>query len=154
MLRNKIPLFLVYVSMNEIMEVDVMFHTSMFRKILIPIVYIVEWTFFFYMFLLIASFNLVNFTNVIAVDMPWEEPITLTSSFVTSLIIVLGVGLLCAVYLQFLVGSRVYKRLKRTIWGILFGFNAISCIVCTSIVYKFDLLRNVVCWGVVWRRLA
>ena len=98
-------------------------------------------TFFFYMFLLIASFNLVNFTNVIAVDMPWEEPITLTSSFVTSLIIVLGVGLLCAVYLQFLVGSRVYKRLKRTIWGILFGFNAISCIVCTSIVYKFDLFH-------------
>ena len=118
-----------------------MFNMPIMRKILIPIVYVAEWIFFFYIFLLIATFNLMNFTNVIAVDMPWEEPITLTSSFSTSLMIVLGVGLSCAVYLHFLIGSKVYKSLKRTIWGILFSFNAFSCIVCTGIVYQFDLFH-------------
>ena len=118
-----------------------MFNMPMIRKILIPIVYVAEWILFFYIFLFIAVFNLVNFTNVIAVDMPWEEPITHTSSFVTSLMIVIGVGLSCAVYLHFLIGSKVYKGLKRTIWGILFGFNALSCMVCTGIIYKFDLLH-------------
>lgn len=119
-----------------------MFTTPMLRKILIPIVYVAEWIYFFYILIFIATFNLINFTNVIAVDMPWEEPITLTSTFVTDLIIVIGGGLLCAVYLHFLVGSRVYKRLKRTIWGILFGFNALSCIVCIGLVYKFDLFHT------------
>ena len=118
-----------------------MYNTPMLRKILIPIVYVAEWIFFFYIFLFIAVFNLINFTNVIAVDMPWEEPLTLTSSFVTSLMVVLGVGLVCAVYLHFLIGSKFYKGFKRAIWGILFGFNALSCIVCTSIVYKFDLFH-------------
>lgn len=118
-----------------------MVKTSMLRKIVIPIVYVAEWILFFYVFLFIAIFNMVNFINVITVDMPWEEPVTLTSSFATSLMIVLGIALICFFYIKFLIGTPAYKRFKEVVWGILFGLNAVSCVICGSIAYGFNLFH-------------
>ena len=114
---------------------------SVLKKFIVPMVYIAEWVLFFYVFLSIVAFNLVNFTNAIAVDMAWEEPITFTASFVSSLMIVLGMGLICFFYIKFLTGNRAYKRFKEVVWGILFGLNTVSCVICGSIVYGINILH-------------
>lgn len=114
---------------------------SVLKKFIVPMVYIAEWILFFYVFLSIVAFNLVNFTNIIAVDMAWEEPIAFTASFVSSLMIVLGIGLICFYYIKFLTGNRAYKRFKEVVWGILFGLNTLSCVICGSIVYDFNILH-------------
>jgi len=114
---------------------------SAWRKLVIPMVYLAEWIFFFYVAICIIVLNLGNFTNIIAVDMPWEEPIALTSSFVSSLLLVIGVALICFFYIKYLIGSKAYQEFKRVIWGILFGLNTISCVICGSIVYGFDMLH-------------
>lgn len=104
--------------------------------------YVAEWVLFFYIFLCIVALNIVNFGNVITVDMVWEEPITYTSSFITSLMLVLGIGLICFFYIKFLTGNRAYKRFKEVVWGILFGLNTLSCVICGSIVYGLNILHT------------
>lgn len=114
---------------------------SVLKKLVVPMVYVAEWVLFFYVFLCIVAFNMVNFTNVIAVDMAWEEPINLTASFVNSLMLVLGIGLICFFYIKFLAGNRAYKRFKEVVWAILFGMNTVSCVICGSIVYGFNFIH-------------
>lgn len=116
--------------------------TSLLKKLVVPIVYVAEWILFFYVFLCIVSFNLINLTNFITVDMAWEEPITLTSSFATSLMIVLGIGLICFFYINFMIGNRVYKRFKEVVWGILFGLNALCCAIYGGIFYGVDIIHG------------
>lgn len=118
-----------------------MVSTSVLKKFIVPMVYVAEWVLFFYVFLCIVAFNIVNFANIIAVDMAWEEPITFTASFVTSLIVVLGIGLICFCYIKFLTGNRAYKRFKEVVWGILFGLNTVSCVICGSIIYGFNFIH-------------
>lgn len=106
-----------------------MVSSSVVKKLVVPIVYVAEWIFFLYVLLCIVVFNLVNLTNVIAVDMAWEEPINFTASFINAMIVVLGIGLICFFYIKFLAGSRAYKRFKEVVWGVLFGINTVSCVI-------------------------
>lgn len=118
-----------------------MVSSSVVKKLVVPIVYVAEWILFLYVLLCIVVFNLVNLTNVIAVDMAWEEPINFTASFINSMIVVLGIGLICFFYIKFLAGSRAYKRFKEVVWGVLFGINTVSCVICGSIVYGFNFIH-------------
>lgn len=118
-----------------------MVSASMFKKIIVPILYVAEWICFFYVAISILVLNLGNFTNIVAVDMPFEEPITLTSSFVSSLSLVIAVALICFFYIKYLIGSKAYQEFKRVVWGILFGLNTISCVIYGSMVYGFDIFH-------------
>ena len=119
-----------------------MVRTSLLKKLIVPIVYVAEWILFLFVFLCIVTFNMINLTNVITVDMAWEEPIPLTSSFATSLMTVLGIGLICFLYINFLIGSRAYKRFKEIVWGILFGLNALCCAIYGGIFYGVNIIHG------------
>ena len=116
-------------------------NASNLRKFIVPILYVAEWIFFFYVAICILVLNLGNFTNIVAVDMPLEEPITLTSSFASSVSLLIGVALICSFYIKYLIGSKAYQEFKRVVWGVLFGLNTISCVICGSIVYGFDMFH-------------
>ncbi len=112
---------------------------KMWEKLILPMIYVAEWVLFYYVLLCVFVFHLTNFSNIIFIDMPWEEPITLTSSFIKSLLIIVGIGLVCFFYIRHLTGSRTYKRFKAIIWGLFFGLNSLSCVICLSIIYGFSL---------------
>ncbi|NSL51855.1 hypothetical protein [Calidifontibacillus erzurumensis] len=65
------------------------------KKFFIPIIYLADFALFLFVALCIAALNLINLLNIITVDMPWEEPIILTSSFITSLSFVIGLAIIC-----------------------------------------------------------
>ncbi|ATP40774.1 hypothetical protein CSE16_12335 [Solibacillus sp. R5-41] len=115
---------------------------KMLNKLLMPMIYVAEWVLFFYVLLCVFVFNMLNFSNIIYTDMSWEEPITLTSSFIKSSLIIVGMGLVCFFYIRYLTGNRAYKIFKEVIWGILFGLNSLSCVICLSIIYGFDLKND------------
>lgn len=114
----------------------------MMKKFLLPIIYVAEWILFFYVLLCVFVFNMINLSSIIYTDMPWEEPITLTSSFIKSALIIVGIGLVCFFYIRYLTGNSAYKRFKEVIWGILFGLNSLSCVISLSIIYRFDLIND------------
>lgn len=109
------------------------------KKILIPMIYVVEWVLFLYVLICVFTFNMIHFGNIIYVDMPWEEPMTLPSSFTKSLLIILGIGVVCFFYIKYLFGNGAYKRFKLVIWGILFAVNALGSGLCLSMIYGFNL---------------
>ena len=110
------------------------------KKFFVPIIYLAEWILFLFVALCIAILNMINLVNIITVDMPWEEPITLTSSFISSLAFVVGLSIICSFYSKFIMGSNAYQQFKKTIWGVLFGLNTISCVICGIIIYGFNFL--------------
>ncbi|MFJ8459025.1 hypothetical protein ACIQ57_07825 [Lysinibacillus xylanilyticus] len=114
----------------------------MLKKLLLPMIYVAEWVLFFYVLLCVFVFNMIIFSNIIYTDMSWEEPITLTSSFIKSSLIIVGMGLVCSFYIRYLTGNKAYKRFKEVICGILFGLNSLSCVICLSVVYGFDLSND------------
>lgn len=113
----------------------------MYKKIAVPMIYVAEWILFFCVFLSVLIFNVMNLMNIITVDMSWEEPVTLTSSLPSALLIVLGVGFVCSMYIRFLIGNgnSTYKRFKKIVWGSLFGLNGISCLLYLLTFYGFKL---------------
>ena len=121
----------------------------MLKKFLYPIVFIGEWILFYYVILLVLVFNMSNFANVLFVDMEWEEPITITtstssSSFFQLVLLVVSVGLVCFLYINYFTGTGFYERFKAYAWGIVFAFNSLACIGYLLISYdinQFDL-RN------------
>lgn len=42
-----------------------MVSTSVLKKFIVPMVYVAEWVLFFYVFLCIVAFNIVNFANLL-----------------------------------------------------------------------------------------
>lgn len=114
----------------------------MMKKFLLPIIYVAEWILFFYVLLCVFVYNMINLSSIIYTDMTWEEPITLTSSFIKSALIIVGIGLVCFFYIRYLTGNSAYKRFKEVIWGILFGLNSLSCVISLSIIYRFDLIND------------
>ncbi|WP_217627933.1 hypothetical protein [Bacillus solimangrovi] len=54
-----------------------------------------------------------------------------------SLIFILGIGILCFIYIKYLVGSALYKKIKEVVWGTLFVSNFLSSIFWFSISYSF-----------------
>lgn len=38
-------------------------------------------------------------------------------------------------------GNRAYRRFKNIIWGTLCAFNALGCLICWAITYKFSVFH-------------
>lgn len=105
-------------------------------------VYVSEWILFLYAFFFVSAFNLVYVGNMIFIDMPWEESITLTSSFSKSLLIIIGAGIICFIYIKYQIGNKAYKIIKLVIWGILLGLNTLSSILWLCISVDFGLSND------------
>ncbi|SFM92810.1 hypothetical protein SAMN05421832_10975 [Psychrobacillus psychrodurans] len=112
------------------------------RKIIFPLFYVCEWVLFFCVLVFLFIFNLTNIFNLIYIDMPWEEQISLTSSFKKPLLWVLVMGLIIYFYIRYLIGNRIYKIIKLVIWTLLFGLNSFICMLWLSVndtnLYKND----------------
>lgn len=103
---------------------------TMLKKFVLPIVWISEWILFFTVILLVLTFNMTNFTNVLFVDLAWEEPITITTStasFFQLVLLVIIVSFVCFMYTNYFTGTGIYKRFKAYAWGILFALNGLAC---------------------------
>lgn len=103
---------------------------AILKKFVLPLVLISEWMLFFTVSLLVLTFNMINFTNVLFVDMAWEEPVTITTStasFFQLVLLVIIVSVVCFMYTNYFTGTGMYKRLKAYAWGILFAVNALAC---------------------------
>lgn len=111
---------------------------KMGKKIILPFVYAGEWVWFYYVLILVSIFNLTYFSNIIFIDMPWEEPMTVTSSLIKTLLIVSGISIACFLYVKFLTGHRVYKKIKATIWGFLFASNALLSMLWFCVSFGLD----------------
>lgn len=109
------------------------------KKIITPFLYVSEWIVFFYVFLVVSLFNLMYLSNMLFVDMPWEERMTLSSSLSKSILMVVGVGIICFCYIHFLKGYSLYKTIRKLIWGILFVLNVLFCMLWFGMSYSFDL---------------
>ncbi len=109
------------------------------KKFITPLLYVSEWFVFFYVFLMVSLFNLMYLSNMLFVDMPWEEQTTLSTSMSKSILMVVGVGIICFCYIHFLNGYSVYKTIRELIWGILFGLNILSCTLWFGISYSFEM---------------
>ena len=101
------------------------------KKFVLPLIFISEWILFFTVSLLVLTFNMINFTNVLFVDMAWEEPVTVTTStasfFQLVMLVIIG-SFVCFMYTNYFTGTGIYKRLKAYAWGILFAVNALACL--------------------------
>lgn len=103
----------------------------MLKKFLFPVVFISEWILFFTVSLLVLTFNMINFTNVLFVDMAWEEPVTVTTStasFFQLVLLVIIVSFVCFMYTNYFTGTGMYKRFKAYAWGMLFALNGLACL--------------------------
>lgn len=110
-------------------------------KLIFPLILIGEWILFFNVFLLVLALNIINFVNVVYVDTAGEEPITITTStasFIQTVLLVVGLCLVCFLYTKYFTGNGFYKRFKASAWGILFGLNSISCLGYLLMWYGFD----------------
>ena len=87
---------------------------------------IAEWLFFFCVLICLLIFNIIHLGNLLYVDMLWEEPMTVTSSFAQTSLLIIGIGVVCFLYMRDLRGHNVYKRTKAAIWGGLFACNALG----------------------------
>jgi hypothetical protein len=126
------------------------------RKIIFPLYYVCEWVLFFCVLVFLFIFNLTNIFNLIYIDMPWEEQISLTSSFMKQLLWVLGMGLSIYFYIRYLIGNRIYKIIKLVIWTLLFGLNSFICMLWLSVndtnLYKNDriLLLLIILFSIIF----
>lgn len=111
------------------------------RKIIFSLFYVCEWVLFFCVLVFLFIFNLTNIFNLIYIDMPWEEPISLTSSFMKPVLMVLVMGLIIYFYISYLIGNRIYKIIKLVIWALLFGLNSFICMLWLSVNYT-NLYKN------------
>ncbi|MFE8701542.1 hypothetical protein ACFYKX_13135 [Cytobacillus sp. FJAT-54145] len=107
------------------------------KKLILPAIYIGEWVLFMYVLLFVTVFNMTFYANMVLIDMPWEEPIKLP--FINALLFVFTVGLVCFLYIKYLVGNRLYIKIKSVVWGFLFGLNLLSCLLWFSISGSFAL---------------
>lgn len=111
------------------------------KKLISPIIFIGEWILFFYIFLLVLAFHIISFVNIVYVDMSWEEPITITtstSSFIQTILLVVGLSVVCFLYTTYFAGNGLYKRFKASAWGILFVLNLMGCLGYLLMWYGFD----------------
>ncbi|WP_239431954.1 hypothetical protein [Sporosarcina sp. ACRSL] len=69
---------------------------------------------------------MINLFNLIYIDMPWEEPIPLTSSFMKSLLLTVGLGVVIFLLIRKLTRNKVYNMVKQALWGVQFGVHTLS----------------------------
>ncbi len=117
---------------------------NVLKKVIFPIIFIGEWILYYYVILLVLVFNMINFTNVLYVDMAWEQPITITTSFIQLVLLVVSLSLVCFLYTKYFAGNGFYKRFKAFAWGTLFALNSLACLGYLLIWYGIDQfdLRN------------
>ncbi len=108
--------------------------TSLLPKI---VVYLTEWIVFFSILFIMAILNLILLVNIITVDMPWEEPVPLSSSFATTLSIIIAISLF--IYLSIKFSNATRYREKFLVF--MFGLNSLSCVLCISTAYSTNLLH-------------
>lgn len=99
-----------------------------------------EWLLFLYVFICLLSFNLIHLGNLLYVDMPHEEPMTVTTSFAHTSLFIIGIGVVCFLYMKYLWGSSAYKKSKALIWGSLFTCHALAS--CFYLFMRYGLLWN------------
>lgn len=110
------------------------------KKLIVPIFYIGEWILFCCILLMILAFNIMNMVNIIYVDTPGEVPLaatTSTTTFIQFVLLVLGLGFVCFLYIKYFAGDGLYKRFKAFAWGILYVLNLIACLGYLVIWYGF-----------------
>ena len=81
---------------------------------------------FFYVLICLLVLNMIHFGNILFVDMPYEEPMTVTSSSPTAFLLLFGLGSVCFLYIRYFMGRSVYRRWKVVLWGSLFAFNTLG----------------------------
>jgi len=89
------------------------------KKLIFPLIFIGEWILFFYVFLLVLAFNIISFVNFVYVDTE-EKPITITastSSFIQTVLLVVGLCVVCFLYTKYFAGNGFYKRFKASAWN-------------------------------------
>lgn len=101
---------------------------------------IAEWLLFLYVFSCLLSFNLIHLGNLLYVDMPHEEPMTVTTSFAHTSLFIIGIGVVCFLYMKYLWGSNAYKKSKAVIWGSLFTCHALAS--CFYLFMRYGLIGN------------
>ncbi|MCR6522466.1 hypothetical protein [Lysinibacillus capsici] len=99
-----------------------------------------EWLLFLYVFICLLSFNLIHLGNLLYVDMPHEEPMTVTTSFAHTSLFIIGIGVVCFLYMKYLWGSSAYKKSKALIWGSLFTCHALAS--CFYLFMRYGLIWN------------
>ena len=99
-----------------------------------------EWLLFLYVFICLLSFNLIHLGNLLYVDMPHEEPITVTTSFAHTSLFIIGIGVVCFLYMKYLWGSSAYKKSKALIWGSLFTCHALAS--CFYLFMRYGMIWN------------
>ena len=112
------------------------------KKLIFPLIFIGEWILFFYVFLLVLVFHIISFVNFVYVDTSEEKPITITVStlsFIQTVLLVVGLCVVCFLYTKYFAGNGFYKRFKASAWGILFTLNSIGCLGYFLMWYGFDL---------------
>ncbi len=85
---------------------------------------------------------MIYIANMVLIDMPREEPITIITSLSKTLLIIIGIGIVCFFYIKYLIGNSAYKKFKEVIWGVLFGLNALSSIVTLYVSDKFGFSKD------------
>ena len=113
--------------------------TSLLKKTVISLA---EWIVFFSILFILAILNLIFLVNIITVDMPWEEPVPLGSSFATSLSIVIVISFIITLLLKFSKSTFTFKQFKGKFLAILFVLNSISCVLCLSRSYRFNFFHQ------------
>lgn len=99
-----------------------------------------EWLLFLYVFICLLSFNLIHLGNLLYVDMPHEEPMTVTTSFAHTSLFIIGIGVVCFLYMKYLWGSSAYKKSKALIWGSLFTCHALAS--CFYLFMRYGMIWN------------
>ncbi|MCM0622916.1 hypothetical protein M5J14_00090 [Lysinibacillus sp. OL1_EC] len=99
-----------------------------------------EWLLFLYVVICLLSFNIIHLGNLLYVDMPHEEAMTVTTSFAQTSLFIIGIGAVCFYYMKYLRGSNAYKRSKAVIWGCLFTCHALAS--CFYLFMRYGLIWN------------
>ena len=116
-----------------------MVETSLLKKMIVSLT---EWTIFFSILFILFILNLIFLVNIITVDMPWEEPVPLGSSFTTSLSIVIVISFIIYLLINFSNSTFTFKQFKGKFLAFSFVLHSINCVLCLSTAYRSNLFHQ------------
>ncbi|MCA0970198.1 hypothetical protein LCM20_06335 [Halobacillus litoralis] len=93
------------------------------RRIWMPFYITGEWLLLGLVLLTVLFIQAMYMANVVLIDMPWEETITLSDSALKTFLGFIGVGGLLFVYIHYLAGGRMYRLIKEWAWGFVIVIN-------------------------------
>ena len=106
------------------------------------VVSLAEWIVFFSILFILFILNLIFLVNIITIDMPWEKPVPLGSSFATSLSIVIVISFLIYLSIKFSESTFTFKRFKGKFLAFSFILNSINCVLCLGTSYRSNLFHQ------------